>query len=74
MDADLIWQTAEAQARGAKALGLVGYCVPKDASWPQLIRVLVKWLEDHPDKLDLPGYDVIHLAMSKSYPCPASPH
>ena len=74
MDADLIWQTAETKALGAKARSLVFYCAPKDASWPQLIRVLVKWLEDNPDKLNLSGYDVINLAMSKSYPCPVSSH
>ena len=51
---------------------MVLYCVPKDASWPQLIN-LVKWLEENPDKLNLSGYDAILLAMSKSYPCARRP-
>ena len=72
MDADSIWHTALTKSLGAKAEPLLLYCVPKDASWPQLIRVLVKWLEENPDKLNLPGYDVIQLAMSKSYPCAVS--
>jgi hypothetical protein len=71
MDADAIWQTAQTKALGAKARSILFYCVPKDVSWPQIIRVLVKWLEDNPDKLDRSGYDVINLAMSKAYPCPA---
>lgn len=72
VDADNVWQTALSKGLGSKARPLVFYCVPKEASWPQLIRVLVKWLEDNPDKLDRSGYDVIGLAMSKAYACPAS--
>lgn len=68
MDADAIWQVGETQAHGTKAR----YCAPQDASWPQIIRILVKWLEDNPEKLNLPGYDVINFAMSKAYPCPAT--
>jgi Rap1a immunity proteins len=69
IDADNIWQTAETKALGSKALPLVLYCLPGDASWPQLVRILVKWLENNPAKLDLPGYDVINMAMSDSYTC-----
>jgi hypothetical protein len=71
VDADNIWQTAEKKALGSKANPLVSYCVPDDVSWPQLVRVLVKWLEDNPAKLNLPGYDVIHMALDKAYPCPS---
>lgn len=73
MDADAVWQTAQTKALGAKAHSILFYCAPQDASWPQIIRVLVKWLEDNPDKLNLSGYDVINFAMSKAYPCPAAP-
>jgi hypothetical protein len=73
MDADAVWQTAQTKALGAKAHSILFYCAPQDASWPQIIRILVKWLEDNPDKLNLPGYDVINFAMSKAYPCPAAP-
>lgn len=72
MDADAVWQTAETKALGTRARSILTYCVPQDVSWPQTIRVLVKWLEDNPDKLNLPGYDAINLAMSKAYPCPAT--
>ncbi len=73
MDADAIWQTAETKALGAKSRSILFYCVPQDVSWPQIIRILVKWLEDNPEKLNQPGYDVINFAMSKAYPCPAAP-
>ncbi len=73
MDADAIWQTAETKALGAKARSILFYCVPQDVSWPQIIRVLVKWLEDNPEKLNQPGYVVINSAMSNAYPCPAAP-
>lgn len=32
----------------------------------------MKWLEDNPEKLNLPGYVVINFAMSKAFPCPAT--
>ena len=66
MDADAVWQIDQtrALARGIKTRSVV-YCAPQDASWTQIIRVLVKWLEDNPEKLNLPGYDVINLAMSR---------
>jgi hypothetical protein len=73
MDADAVWQTALTKALGAKAHSILFYCAPQGTSWPQIIRILVKWLEDNPDKLNLPGYDVINFAMSKTYPCPAAP-
>jgi hypothetical protein len=63
-----------AERMWAKAQSLVFYCVPNGASWPQHIRVLVKWLEENPDKLSLSGYDVISLSMSKAYPCAATGH
>jgi len=73
MDADSIWGIAEAKAYGPKAQKLLSYCVPKDVTWPQIVRVLVKWLSDHPDKLNWAGYGVIQMSMSASYPCPATP-
>jgi Rap1a immunity proteins len=74
MVADSIWQPPKTPALSPKARPgfLMCYRVPKDASWPQLVRVLVKWLEDNPDKLNLSGYGVIQIAMSESYPCAAS--
>ena len=72
MDADAVWQTALTKALGAKAYSVVLYCAPQNVSWPQVIRVLVKWLEENPEKLNLSGYDVINFAMSKAYPCPTA--
>jgi hypothetical protein len=71
MDADAVWQVGETQAHGTKNSNLV-YCAPQDASWPQIIRILVKWLEDNPEKLNLPGYVVMHDVMVRTYPCPAT--
>jgi hypothetical protein len=72
MDADGIWQAGVSKGLGSKTTGIVPYCVPNDVSWPQIIRVLVKWLEENPDKLNSPGYDVIYWAMSKNFPCAKS--
>ena|ERR1019366_4853877 len=69
MDADAIWQVAETKAHQTTTRSILGYCAPQDASWPQIIRIVVKWLEDNPEKLNYSGYDVVHFAMLKAFPC-----
>ncbi|MGA3081334.1 MAG: Rap1a/Tai family immunity protein [Terracidiphilus sp.] len=69
MDADGIWQAGVSKGLGSKAAVILPYCVPNDVSWPQIIRVLVKWLEENPDKLNSSGYDVINWAMSRNFAC-----
>ena len=68
MDADGVWQAGVSKGLGSKTAGILPYCVPNDVSWPQIIRVLVKWLEDNPDKLNSSGYDIISLLSGKTLP------
>lgn len=72
LDADAIWFVGAKTSTGDNAKVL--YCLPDDSQTMQLIRVLVKFLEDNPEKLNLPGYVLIWVAMAKSYPCSASTH
>jgi hypothetical protein len=72
MDASTVFQTAEHKALGQNSNIFVPHCVPESAGWSQIIRVIVKWLEDNPAKLDLSGYDVIRLSMTQAFPCPTS--
>jgi hypothetical protein len=43
MDADAVW--FESESRRARTTITANYCVPDDVKWPQIIRILVKWLE-----------------------------
>lgn len=37
----------------------------------QFIKVLVKYLDEHPEKLHLAGTQLVYDAMSEAFPCPA---
>jgi hypothetical protein len=44
-------------------------CVPKNATNGQLARVVVKYLKDHPAKLNEGKTGLVWLAMRDAYPC-----
>ncbi len=45
-------------------------CLPKDGiSNDQAIRIVVKWLREHPDKLHLSGRMEALISLVKSFPC-----
>jgi len=46
------------------------YCLPKGGiELGQALRVTVKWLKDHPEKLHLPGDILIGLALRDAFAC-----
>ncbi len=45
-------------------------CVPETTSRGQMARVLVQFLQAHPDKLKLPAALLIEDAFRETYPCP----
>jgi len=45
------------------------YCIPSSASPEQLIRVLVKYLENHPENLHETPAVLISVAFIKAFPC-----
>jgi len=45
-------------------------CIPGDVTLDQQIRVIVKFLEDHPEFLNLPSSALITEALSTAFPCP----
>ncbi|WP_156474829.1 Rap1a/Tai family immunity protein [Zhongshania aliphaticivorans] len=47
------------------------YCVPYTAQVPQLIRVVVKYLKDNPDKLHIYSNQLVFQALYKAFPCDA---
>jgi hypothetical protein len=46
-------------------------CLPKKATTDELIRVTLKFIDEHPEKLSNGGADVVWQALIASYPCPA---
>jgi len=56
-----------AQSHGSAKHSL--YCVPEDVSTIQAVRLVVKYLEAHPEDLHQKGTGLIALALAKSYPC-----
>jgi uncharacterized membrane protein len=46
------------------------YCLPKGGiEVGQAVRVTVKWLHDHPDKLHIPGDVLVIMALTDGFPC-----
>jgi hypothetical protein len=44
-------------------------CLPSNINTQELAMVVVKFLNDHPDKLHDPYYDLVTIALSEAYPC-----
>jgi hypothetical protein len=44
-------------------------CIPDEASPDQIIKVVIKYLEDNPDKLHWQANVLIFASMRKAFPC-----
>ena len=44
-------------------------CIPSTASTGQHIRVVVKYLNEHPAELHLPEFTLVERALREAYPC-----
>jgi len=44
-------------------------CVPDDGTADQMARVVIKFLQDNPEKLNLNDAVLVELALSKAFPC-----
>ena len=49
------------------------YCYAEVVHTQQLVRILVKWLEDHPAKLPEDAYGLVLEAFVDAFPCEAKP-
>lgn len=47
------------------------FCFPAGVTTAQMIRVITKWLEDHPARLHEPAFGLTFLAVQDSFLCPA---
>jgi len=46
-------------------------CLPSNVQNGDLLKVLVKYANDHPEQLHVPAFIGLNLALSQAYPCPA---
>lgn len=45
-----------------------GACLPNGGA-DQRVRVVLKWMREHPDKLEMSGVEVVVEALKAAYPC-----
>lgn len=45
------------------------FCVPKDVPVSQLVRVVVKYLEEHPAQLHNPAHGLVYASLKDAFPC-----
>lgn len=46
------------------------FCAPANAKQEQVVRVLAKWLEGHPELLHQPADKLVGSALRDTFPCP----
>ena len=49
------------------------FCIPAEVTLGQEIRVVVKWLQDHPERLHHEASAEIVAALRTAFPCPSQP-
>lgn len=45
------------------------FCVPKNATWKQTAKIIIKYLEDNPAELHSSDVFVTTVALKKAFPC-----
>ncbi len=48
-------------------------CLSSGVSEAQLAKIVVKYGDDHPEKLNTPSAWVVMTALQQAFPCPAKP-
>ena len=57
------------KASAATQQRLMMYCKPEEVTLGQGVRVVVKYLENHPEQLHVESIPLIALAFSEAFPC-----
>jgi hypothetical protein len=50
----------------------VPICIPADSTPAQAVRIILKWLDAHPEKLHYPIYVLAEFALHDAFPCQAA--
>jgi hypothetical protein len=68
MDANNALLNSVAAAKDAPVRPM--YCLPSDGvEVGQAVRITVKWLRAHPEKLHLQGGDLVWMSLADAFPC-----
>ena len=47
-------------------------CLPEGVGQEQFIRVILKYIDQHPEKLHIPAAQIVYDAANAAFPCPAA--
>ena len=61
--------TVQTNTTAPTTFGGVGVCAPVDVSGEQLVRVVLKYLQQHPELLHEPAADLVWTALHEAFPC-----
>lgn len=48
------------------------YCLPKESTLGQAVRVFVRYAEQHPEKTHVPADRLIRISLEEAFPCPVA--
>jgi hypothetical protein len=67
---DEIWmQQSHSEEMGVKNVGRSKICISDNIGNAQAVKVVLKYLQDNPAKLQVPANYLIRLAMEEAFPC-----
>jgi hypothetical protein len=49
------------------------FCVPPNSTYGQDVRIFVKYLNNHPEKLNVDGVSLVYQSLKQAFPCPSTP-
>jgi hypothetical protein len=70
VDTQAMWEVV---AQVDKSYPKVHSCVPKEVEMKQTVQVVLKFLDDHPERLHEPAVILVLEALHNAFPCSAKP-
>lgn len=71
LDAVEMYESADFEEYKSNRRALI--CFPEDSTIGQDIRIVVKFLQDHPEKLHYRERNLVFMALQQAFPCPVAP-
>jgi hypothetical protein len=65
-DVEQAWQWVEGKTSRA-----AHYCLPNESTKGQMLLIIKKWMDEHPEELHEQASFIIHEAFLKAFPCKA---
>lgn len=74
VEEQFVWAAADPPAPTGADPGVRHFCLPDALTPEQEVRVIVKWLEDHPEQLHEGALVVVHRALGEAFSCAQQRH